>query len=195
MDPKVFTISKAAELLKVHTNTLRNWEVTGQLIPTRGKNNYRYYSIKQLQKYLSQSFTPKTETVYGYKKSLKELKNEIETSKTTINIIVSSNSSTDDVQDDLEVMQSLLNATKRGVRVQIIRDTRSSFAKVRKKNFQIKKREVLGLKFSVIDSFLVKINIPSDNPRRWITQVIKDDKTGKVLTEYFAELWSGQRKL
>lgn len=44
-----FSVSKAAKYLGVTSQTLRNWEKEGKLIPNRRVNNYREYTIDQLE--------------------------------------------------------------------------------------------------------------------------------------------------
>jgi len=48
---KGVTIQIAAVVTGVSVNTLRNWDKKGILKPRREKNGYRYYDIKELQKF------------------------------------------------------------------------------------------------------------------------------------------------
>lgn len=50
MDKKV-RIKEAAKILNVSSETLRNWEKSGKLIPERSSGNQRYYSLAKLKKF------------------------------------------------------------------------------------------------------------------------------------------------
>tara|TARA_Y100000310_G_C20665659_1_gene807334 strand:- start:202 stop:1464 length:1263 start_codon:yes stop_codon:yes gene_type:complete len=52
MENELFTIAQVADILSVSKETLRRWEESGKLIPTRNKdNNYRLYSKDQLRQF------------------------------------------------------------------------------------------------------------------------------------------------
>lgn len=51
MEKKGVTIKIAAEILGVSVNTLRKWDDEGILRAKRKKNGYRYYSIRELEKF------------------------------------------------------------------------------------------------------------------------------------------------
>lgn len=65
---KYYSSKTLAKMLGVTTQTLRNWNRTGQLMPSYTKNNgYRYYSEESIQEFLD--IKPKTKTklrVVGY---------------------------------------------------------------------------------------------------------------------------------
>lgn len=45
------TVKIAAEILGVSINTLRNWDKSGKLRARREKNGYRYYQIRDLERF------------------------------------------------------------------------------------------------------------------------------------------------
>lgn len=46
-------IDEAANLLGISTQTLRNWEKRGELIPYRNPvNNYRMYKVSQIEEFI-----------------------------------------------------------------------------------------------------------------------------------------------
>lgn len=50
------TLKQVSELLKVHPNTLRNWDKNGTLKPIRiGERKIRRYKKEDIQKFLEQS--------------------------------------------------------------------------------------------------------------------------------------------
>ena len=51
MNKEKIRVGKAAELLGVTTQTLRNWEKTGKLIPQRSEGGQRYYSLEDIQRF------------------------------------------------------------------------------------------------------------------------------------------------
>ena len=52
---KYYSINKFAKIIGVTSQTLRNWEQSGKLIPHhRSDSNYRYYSEEQLQQVLGE---------------------------------------------------------------------------------------------------------------------------------------------
>jgi len=52
MSSKYLTIKQTAEMIGVDTDTLRRWDENGQFKATRGENNYRYYNIGDVEKYI-----------------------------------------------------------------------------------------------------------------------------------------------
>ena len=51
MQDELITIKKAAEILRVHPDTLRRWDNIGKLKTRRHPiNNYRVYRLKELKK-------------------------------------------------------------------------------------------------------------------------------------------------
>ena len=55
MSISYLSIHKAAKLLGVSAQTLRNWERSKLLIPVQKRNNgYRYYSLEQLNTFMEQ---------------------------------------------------------------------------------------------------------------------------------------------
>jgi len=59
MKKRFLTIKEAAEFLEVSALTLRNWDKSGKLEAGRHPiNNYRIYTISELEKFISQ-FGPK----------------------------------------------------------------------------------------------------------------------------------------
>lgn len=75
MTARFLSISKAAKILKVSPDTLRNWEKQGKLIPSRTYGGARRYSLDQLQK-LSKEIHPisKPGGVLSVSKAAKELR-------------------------------------------------------------------------------------------------------------------------
>ena len=51
MSIDMIRIGKAAELLGVTAQTLRNWEKSGKLLPTRSKGGQRYYDSEELRRF------------------------------------------------------------------------------------------------------------------------------------------------
>jgi len=51
MKKKGVTIKIAAEILGVSVNTLRTWDKEGVFRAKRKENGYRYYSIRELEKF------------------------------------------------------------------------------------------------------------------------------------------------
>lgn len=50
---KYLTIKEAASLLGVSSQTLRNWEKKGELIPYRNPiNQYRMYKVEQIEDFI-----------------------------------------------------------------------------------------------------------------------------------------------
>jgi len=45
------TIQTVAEVLGISLHTLRNWDKSGKLSSRRGKNNYRYYHIRDVMRF------------------------------------------------------------------------------------------------------------------------------------------------
>jgi predicted site-specific integrase-resolvase len=63
---KYYPINKFAKIIGVTSQTLRNWEQSGKLIPHhRSDSNYRYYSESQLQQILGEQRDKKKLTI-GY---------------------------------------------------------------------------------------------------------------------------------
>ena len=63
---KYYPINKFAKIIGVTSQTLRNWEQSGKLIPHhRSDSNYRYYSEAQLQQILGEQKDKKKLTI-GY---------------------------------------------------------------------------------------------------------------------------------
>lgn len=63
---KYYPINKFAKIIGVTSQTLRNWEQSGKLVPHhRSDSNYRYYSEAQLQQILGEQKDKKKLTV-GY---------------------------------------------------------------------------------------------------------------------------------
>jgi type I restriction enzyme M protein len=63
---KNLTIENAADFLKVTKQTLRNWDKTGKLSPERDKeNNYRVYSMEQLETLKSEETVDETRSKYS----------------------------------------------------------------------------------------------------------------------------------
>ena len=61
-----YSISKAADVLGVTAQTLRNWDAQGKLKPHHvAKSGYRYYSAEQLDSYLGKT-SVKDKMVVGY---------------------------------------------------------------------------------------------------------------------------------
>lgn len=53
--PEYLTISEVSKLLRVHPNTLRNWDKNGTLKPIRiGVRNIRRYKKEDITKFLEQ---------------------------------------------------------------------------------------------------------------------------------------------
>ena len=52
---ELITPSKAAKLLGVNTNTLRNWELSGKLIAVKTLGGHRRYELENIEKILYQS--------------------------------------------------------------------------------------------------------------------------------------------
>jgi putative resolvase len=53
--PELLTLAEACELLRVHPNTLRNWDKQGLLKATRiGARGLRRYSKEDLMKFMEQ---------------------------------------------------------------------------------------------------------------------------------------------
>ena len=52
---ELITPSKAAKLLGVNTNTLRNWELSGKLIAEKTLGGHRRYELENIEKILYQS--------------------------------------------------------------------------------------------------------------------------------------------
>lgn len=50
---RVYTRKEAARLLKVHPNTLVNWEAAGTLVPKRDAKGWRVYTAAHLQRGLA----------------------------------------------------------------------------------------------------------------------------------------------
>lgn len=49
-------VGEAAELLGVTTETLRNWDRSGKLVPLRNPvTGYRYYLVSQLEEFLNEA--------------------------------------------------------------------------------------------------------------------------------------------
>ena len=46
------TIGEAAKILDRHPHTLRNWDLTGVLVPTKRVKGTRYYSVKMLKEFM-----------------------------------------------------------------------------------------------------------------------------------------------
>lgn len=52
MENELYTIAQVADILSVSKETLRRWEESGKLIPTRNSdNNYRLYTKDQLRQF------------------------------------------------------------------------------------------------------------------------------------------------
>ncbi|MAZ40776.1 hypothetical protein CL654_01500 [bacterium] len=51
MEKKGVTVKIAAEVLGVSVNTLRKWDKEGVLKAQRKDNGYRYYHIRELEKF------------------------------------------------------------------------------------------------------------------------------------------------
>lgn len=63
---KYYPINKFAKIIGVTSQTLRNWEQSGKLVPHhRSDSNYRYYSESQLQQILGEQRDKKKLTI-GY---------------------------------------------------------------------------------------------------------------------------------
>ena len=54
------TPNKAAKILGVNTNTLRNWEVSGKIIAVKTLGGHRRYKLEHIEKILHQSQTNDT---------------------------------------------------------------------------------------------------------------------------------------
>lgn len=63
---KYYPINKFAKIIGVTSQTLRNWETSGKLVPHhRSDSNYRYYSEEQLQQILGEKCDRQNLTI-GY---------------------------------------------------------------------------------------------------------------------------------
>lgn len=97
---KYYTIHEFAKLIDKTPQTLRNWDNNGKLIPNhKGSNGYRYYTHEQLKQVLGVSQVERK--VIGYCR-------------------VSSNKQKDDLQRQVENMQTYLIA--KGKPFEIIQD-------------------------------------------------------------------------
>lgn len=56
----LFKLNQAAKYLNVHTHTLQQWDRDGKLVANRNANNRRYYTKEQLDNFLNQSSSTKT---------------------------------------------------------------------------------------------------------------------------------------
>ena len=45
-------IGEASKILDRHPHTLRNWDLTGVLVPTKRVKGMRYYSVKMLEEFM-----------------------------------------------------------------------------------------------------------------------------------------------
>jgi excisionase family DNA binding protein len=53
--PEYLTLKQVSELLKVHPNTLRNWDKSGTLKAVRiGERKLRRYKIAEIKKFMEQ---------------------------------------------------------------------------------------------------------------------------------------------
>lgn len=50
----IITVGKAAKILGVSIKTLQNWDNKGLLVAKRTPTNRRYYTRKQLEKFLNE---------------------------------------------------------------------------------------------------------------------------------------------
>ena len=51
MDEETFRISDAAKMLGITAQTLRNWEKSGRLLPSRSEGGQRYYALPDLKRF------------------------------------------------------------------------------------------------------------------------------------------------
>lgn len=81
---KLYSVKDAAEMLGVHSSTLRRWEIEGKLVPQRTKGGHRRYSISQLSE-VKQVVPIDEKIVVGYcRVSSSDQKKDLETQIDTV---------------------------------------------------------------------------------------------------------------
>ena len=189
------TISQAAKILKVHPNTLRNWEQKKILIPFRGKNNYRYYTQSQISTFLMRGATAKVQIKWGYNAGIKERINELKTAQKSINACVSSTVTTPFTPKLDTTLHSLAQrAMLRGVKIRFIRNLNDPIMKQQAlrhamAGIKTKNREIAGITFSIIDQEIVRLEVPTDNPDYRLYLKIFDKEVAKSFGIFFELLW------
>lgn len=194
--PGFFTVSEVAKILSVHPNTLRNWERQKKLLPQRDEvTRYRYYSQEQIKEYLIRGSVPKIEIKWGYDNSIKARIEEVTSVKNSLDVLVSSEASTQKEIDD-ELFELWKERLSEGVRPRFIRNLDNSQMRERAESnarlgIKTKHRNVVGVTFSIRDKKVVRIEVPSDNPQERLNLFIRDPKVAKSFSILFEKLWGG----
>lgn len=63
MNQKLISISKAANMLGVHVDTLREWDAKGKLVPVKTVGNHRRYKLEDVETFCGQKSTSSEECV------------------------------------------------------------------------------------------------------------------------------------
>ena len=195
---KNLTISQAAEVLKVHPNTLRNWEKKNILVPTRNPHsNYRLYTQNQLLSFIQRGTKPKIRVHMGYNYSLKARTDELVKVKQTLDVIVSNEVSTYENSLDKELFKKCKICMEKGIKIRFIRDIRNQrmkeIAKQHKKlGINTRNRKVSGITISIRDKRIVRLEIPHDDPRQRMNILIEDEDTARFFTLSFEKLWGNR---
>lgn len=190
----MLTISKAAKYLGVHPDTLRRWDKKGKLSAKRNpNNNYRYYSVEQLNNFLNRGKESKIKILWEEGIFLQERIKELKEVEESLDVIVGSGISSQPETENL-LLELNKKATARGVTFRFIRDLSrprmKSLAKMmNSEKIETRNNKVLGVTISIRDKKVVRIEIPTDEPKRRINILINDSKAAKTFTNFFNDIW------
>lgn len=190
-----FTILETAKLLKVHPNTLREWEKKKILLPIRDKaTNYRYYTSDLIRGYLLRGSLPKIEVHWGYDYSKKARVQELIDAKLSLDVIVSSSTTTYEKDIDQELFLLLRKAMRKGVKVRFIRNLsdqrmKERAEKMKQLGVETKNRKIYDVTISIRDKEITRVEIPSDNPEQRFNLVLNDKKIAESFLIFFEKLW------
>lgn len=190
-----YTVSEAAKRLGVHANTLRNWEKEKKLIPIRDRaSGYRYYSKQQIVSHLKRGRKPKIEFLWGYKASKLVRIEELEMVERSLDVMVSSEVTTRELEVDRQLFPLLKDAVDRGVKVRFIRDLsdkdmKERAGRMKRMGVETRDRKLQGVTMSIRDERVVRIEVPSDNPEQRLNMMIRDPQVARSYSMLFEKLW------
>jgi len=196
MHPGFITISDASKILKVHPNTLRNWERKYILVPYRDKKTgYRYYSEKQIDTFLKHRSTGKSSLTWGYEEIDLERITELENIKEVYYMCMSSPLFPIFDKTKNELYKSLLHKAKeRGVQIRLLTEVKNSqlrrFAKdVNQFSIETRTKKLDGISFVIIDNDHVAIEVTNETPEKWLRIQIKNKRVAEQFSVLFEKIW------
>jgi DNA-binding transcriptional MerR regulator len=196
MHPGYITISEASRILKVHPNTLRNWEKKYILVPFRDKkSHYRYYSKSQLETFTRLRKTRRVHFAKGFEEVDAERMEELENAKHSFTSCMTTPFfPIFDPTRNKQYLDLFKKMHEKGVAIRMLANQKYPQTRRFGKNVaqfitEVRLKNIDGFSFNIVDDTVVSMYLYFNRSEKWMRIVIKKKSVVEQFRLLFETYW------